>query len=392
MVNEYSVQLAQGLGSKDRVIIALDDISVYELKREFPVFFNKCMYKTFIMPHFSFPDLRKIFLVLRTYRKIVECKTDVIHIQVTCIYTETFLILWLAHYSGIPIVATLHDTKIHPGYSGFVKPHTAWLNFKTLELCSQIIVHGQRMADDLINVYGFNRKRINIIPHGNYDIYLHANGVSGNVALIPGQVLLFGRMRKYKGLETLVKAVPLIARKVPNVKVVLAGRGPELDKLEPKLRFSPFFKIFNRKIPSYEVFELFCKSVLIVLPYTEASQSGPLHLAYTFGRPIVATRVGAIPESLKDSCEGFLVPPNNPGELADAIIEILSNPDMARKFGHAGRIKADTILNWAGDISKKTRIVYEKAIVMKNRKRIFSGNGNTWRKIKNNYYQEVEHE
>ncbi len=391
-LSEYSLQLAKGLCYRDHLVIALEAMETNRIERELPDFFTNTQLKTIELPHFSFPDIRKIRQALRTYRKIIQHKTDVIHVQTTCIYAEALLTLWLAKISGKTLVATLHDTKVHPGDTSKIKWHSAWLNFSTLELCSQIIVHGQRMADDLVNMYGFDRQRIHIIPHGNYDIYLHARRASSDITPNLQQVLLFGRMRRYKGLNILIKAAALVKNKVPNLKIVLAGSGPELDRLEPQLQSNPMFEIHNRKIPSDEVAELFFKSNLIVLPYIEASQSGPLHLAYTCGRSVVAANVGAISESLTDGCEGFLVPPNEPHALADAMIKILNNPELAYRFGQAGRIKADTTLNWEGDIAEKTRTVYQKATIMKKKGYSFINFGKRWQRIKTNYYRETDND
>jgi glycosyltransferase involved in cell wall biosynthesis len=231
-----------------------------------------------------------------------------------------------------------------------------------LSLCSQIIVHGRHIAEALIRCFGIDEHKLNIIPHGNYDIHLQAENARPSADPRSGQVLLFGRMKKYKGLNILIQAAPIVAEQVPDLKIILAGKGEELDRFEPKLRGNPLFDIRNRYISAKEAAGLFASSSLVVIPYIEASQSGPLHLAYSWGRPVVATRVGAIPESIKHGREGLLVPPNNPEALAEAMIEILRNPTLASNLGHQGRIKADTALKWEGNISEMTRAVYQKAL------------------------------
>lgn len=385
----YSVQLAQGLSTKDRVTIALNDTDAFNLKSEFPDFFTNSRFETIALPHYAFPNPRKFLQVLQIFRKIVHHKTGIIHILVSGTYIESFLAVWLARKTGYPLVATLHDTKVHPG--DFVRLHSTWLNFKALELCSQIIVHGEHLANDLINSFGIDKRYIKTIPHGNYDIYLKAKDAQIAAQPNPGQILLFGRMKKYKGLDILARATPMIAEKIPNLKVILAGQGPELDRLGPQLSSNPYFEIHNRYIPAGEVAELFSKSSLVVIPYIEASQSGPLHLAYTFGRPVVATEVGAIPESLNNGGEGLLVPPNNPEALADAIIKILQNPDRAARFGRAGRRKADTQLDWATRIGEMTREAYQTAMMIQHGKIDYPGMNSKkrWHRIKANYYREL---
>ena len=205
----------------------------------------------------------------------------------------------------------------------------------------------------------------------------------------PGQVLIFGRMKRYKGIEVLMRATPLIAERVPNLKIIFAGQGDELDRLEDRLKIDPVFEVRNRYISAGETVELFSASTLVVIPYIEASQSGPLHLAYSLGRPVVASAVGAIAESLQSGQEGFLVAPNDPEALAEAMIKILNNPDLSTRMGRAARIKADRELNWSEEISAKTRVVYQKAQELRRNNLHYPGIGASqrWQRVKKYYYQ-----
>jgi alpha-maltose-1-phosphate synthase len=378
----YSVQLAQGLGEKDYVTIALEYIDANNLKHEFPAFFENARFESMVLPHYGFPNPRDISTFGRMYRKIITQKTDLIHVLLSSTYVESFLAMWLAHKTGIPLVATMHDSRLHPG--DFISLRKAWLSFHVLGMCLQIIVHGRHMADDFIKVMGMDERTVNIVPHGNYDIYLEAGGRSLSPTPNSGRVLLFGRMKKYKGLDVLIQAAPIIAERVENFKIILAGRGPELDQFEPQLKYNPLFEVRNRYIPAHEAAELFSSSNLVVIPYIQASQSGPLHLAYTWGRPVVATKVGAIPESLVHGQEGFLVPPDDPKALAEAIVKILGNHALAVSMGEASRLKADNELNWKGYISEKTREVYRKAIGMRKKRISYPGIGAKarWKKVK----------
>jgi glycosyltransferase involved in cell wall biosynthesis len=388
----YSVQLAKALGLSDRVVIALNEQDEHSLRAEHPTFFEYIPFKTMPVPHYGFPDPRKFYQILRIFLKVVRHKPEVIHVLLSGLYPESFLALWLATRIGLPLVVTVHDTQFHPGDSA--RLHTVWLHCKVLELCSQIIVHGKYLAEDLIHWLGMDERIINIVPHGNYDIYLQTSGLSRICDPKPGQVLMFGRMKRYKGLDVLIQAASIVARHIPKLKIILAGQGPELDLLESTLKGSSIFEIRNRYIPAREVTELFSSSTLVVIPYKEASQSGPLHLAYSMGRPVVATRVGAIPESLQHGREGFLVPPNDPTSLAQAMIKILNDHQLAVKMGLAARLKADIELNWVDGIGSKTRAVYQKAIEIKKKKLSYPGIGAKarWKRVRNYYYQVLRDE
>ena len=151
-------------------------------------------------------------------------------------------------------------------------------------------------------------------------------------------VLFFGRWEHYKGLDVLVDAEPLITERVPEARIVLAGEGRlPLRDLEIRMVHPENFSVCNYAIPDEEVPELFKNAAVVVLPYRDATQSGPLHIAGTFAKPVVVSRVGAMPEVVQDGETGLLVEPENPKELAEAVCKLLENPDEARRIGENAR-------------------------------------------------------
>lgn len=391
-LGQYYVQLAHGLAAKDPVTVALHGPEADELLTEFPEFFQKAQFHSLAVPHYGFPDPRKIWQAYRVHRAITRNKPDVLHISLGGLFTEAFPILWFAHQSGLPMVATVHDPWYHLG--DFPPLRHAWLICKVQEWCSQLIVHGWQLAQNLITGMGMDERLISVVPRGNNDIYLQAKWIPPLSVPVPGRVLFFGRMLKYKGLDVLVQAAKLVAGKVPTLKIVLAGRGEELDRLQPQLQSNSHFEIHNQWIRGREVPSFFSSASLVVVPYLEATQSGPLHLAFTFGRPVVATRVGAIPESVENGREGLLVPPNDPKALAEAMIQVLNNPELARQLGRTARRKAETELNWAGEIGEKTRAVYHKAMELKKNGVTYPGIGfkARWERVKEYYHQQQQDE
>jgi glycosyltransferase involved in cell wall biosynthesis len=83
----------------------------------------------------------------------------------------------------------------------------------------------------------------------------------------------------------------------------------------------------------------------VATPYIRATQSGVAHLAFTFGRPVVATAVGDLPEVIQDDVTGLLVEPDDAEGLANAIVKLLRNPALAARLGAAGEKSVDD--GWA---------------------------------------------
>jgi glycosyltransferase involved in cell wall biosynthesis len=157
-------------------------------------------------------------------------------------------------------------------------------------------------------------------------------------------VLFFGTALEHKGLEYLIQAEPMIARRHPDVRIVIAGKGQE--KYYHLLKNKDRYVLLNRFIDYKEGAVLFQKSMVIVLPYITGTVSGIIPVAYAFKKPIVATRVGCFEEVIENGKTGILVPPRDPKALAEAIITLLENEDKRRRMGEAGFAKLKTEMSW----------------------------------------------
>ncbi len=142
-------------------------------------------------------------------------------------------------------------------------------------------------------------------------------GVSGDV------LLFFGYVRAYKGLMTALEALPAVLKQRP-VTLLVAGefydeKQDYTDKVQA-LGLQDHVRFFDEYIPNEKVAQFFAAADLVVQPYVTATQSGISQLAFGFGKPIVATNVGGIPEAIADGKTGLLVPPEQPQQLAAAIL------------------------------------------------------------------------
>ncbi len=137
-------------------------------------------------------------------------------------------------------------------------------------------------------------------------------------------LLFFGLVRPYKGLWTLLRAIPAIRAQLPDVRLLVAGEFYE--DIAPYRRWideqglSSVVHLFDRYIPDEEVATFFSAADVMVQPYRTATQSGVVHTAYHFERPVIATAVGGIVERVHHERTGFLVPPEQPEALAQAVI------------------------------------------------------------------------
>jgi glycosyltransferase involved in cell wall biosynthesis len=121
------------------------------------------------------------------------------------------------------------------------------------------------------------------------------------------------------------------------------------------------FTVYNDYIMDEQRDELFDEASVVVLPYTDASQSGVIPVAYIHSKPVVATRVGSLPDLVDEGQTGLLIPPRDEHALADAIIRLLRDPDLAHQMGDAGRRKLDNE-SAPSVVAERTKAVYEHAL------------------------------
>jgi len=297
---------------------------------------------------------RKLAIASEILQEIAALRPDVVHHESSPAWM-TVSMPWLRRF---PLVVTIHDATQHVGETQPAALRFA-VNLIETRLAHQLIVHGRQQADVLHRVYRAAQGKINVVPLGTPTAFRSlAQETVGS--LEPHTVLFFGRLCAYKGLEVLLNAIPRVASRVPDVRVVIAGNGDCPAVQRAAAAHPAWYEVHNRFIPASEVAGFFQRARLVVLPYIEATQSGVVPLAYLFGRPVVCTRVGSIPEVVDHGITGYLVEPNDPAALADAMVRLLQDEDLRATMGRAAAIKAERDLSWEA-IALKTTAIYERA-------------------------------
>lgn len=146
--------------------------------------------------------------------------------------------------------------------------------------------------------------------------------------------LYFGFVRPYKGLVHLLGAMPSACRRVPSLRLMVVGEfwegREEYDDQVRLLGLGERVTTHDRYVPNEEVGLYFSAADVVILPYVQASASGIVQVAYSFGKPVITTTVGALPEMVSDGVTGYLVPPADPAALAVAIIRFFEGGDPER--------------------------------------------------------------
>ena len=342
---------------------------------------SKCHDVTVIIPNYAdityfneranlikvYAPLNPFRTLLRTFnllsfrnliKRINPINPDVIHMVIDHPWCSIYALLLRRKY---PIITTIHEPNPLSRQIGgtilSIRPILV-VNNKILAIISDnIIVHGKNLREYLLTK-NVPDSKVETIPHGDYSFFKRWE--KKEIQTQKNNILFFGTITPYKGIEYLIQAEKLIKEHVSNPTITIAGEG-NIRKYEKQISQNSNFRILNKFIPDEEVAELFQKASLVVLPYTQGSQSGVVHIAYAFKKPVVATNVGSIPEIVDDGKTGFIVPSKDSKALAEAIIRILKNSELRKEMGENAYRKMKDELSWDKN-AEKTVEVYKEAI------------------------------
>jgi len=310
--------------------------------------------------------------LIKIYKYIKNEEFDIVHV-----HTPVAGILGriAAKIAGAPlIIYTAHGFYFHDGMSKWKKNtfiniekfvgrfFTDLIFTQSMEDKEAAIRHGIIAEDRIyhigngVDVKKYSVDNVNI----NYDVKKKELNLSLNANIIS----FIGRIVKEKGIIDLIKAFRIIIDELSQVNLLIIGDNSfnerdvttkkevlslinELD-IKDKIIFAGYRKDIN---------ELLAISDVFVLPSYREGMPRSIIEAMSMGKPVVATNIRGCREEIEDGKTGFLVPVNSPEKLAEAIIKILKNRDLAIDMGRKGRIRALNEFNEKLVLEKQVKIM-----------------------------------
>jgi glycosyltransferase involved in cell wall biosynthesis len=298
--------------------------------------------------------------------RIALVHPTVVHVQWAMVPPVDAIAFRIIRWLGPRLVLTVHDTQ--PRYG---RLRRTLLALRPLyALADQLIVHTLASQAVLCKTERVPSARVHVVPHGSMVEWSaappareHARQILDLPVAAP-LVLFFGVIKPYKRLDRLLLAVPEVLARLPDTRLVIAGR-PE-GSFVPYERLVQRLNLGERVIarPGYvaeaDVPRYFAAADVVVLPYQEADASGVLLHAYTFGRPVVVANAGGLAELVDDGVTGLVVAADDPRALADAILALLTDPERAARLGRQARERAGHAHDWRAS-ARATLRVYASA-------------------------------
>lgn len=271
-------------------------------------------------------------------RKLREHRVDILHAHTR---TAQVVAHWLSRRHRIPYVTTWHGFYRHRRLGRRWFPCTGDL---TIAISSE--VRGSLMQDGYVPEH-----RIRLIYHGiDVDHFAQAPSAADiqtyRMSWLSDQRPVIGCVGRLasggvKGFDLLLGAAKLVQRDIPNLEVLIVGDGPRRAFLESEaarlgIRDRVHFvgAVHDVRIPMTLI------DVFIFASRWPEAFGLSLIEAMAMGRPVVATRTGAVPEIIEHGRNGWLVPPDDAEALAEGVLRLLNDPAMAAQLGGAAQVRA----------------------------------------------------
>ena len=335
----YSLEMAKALANsrKCKLQIIISD-NIYNLdvwRKEFEnsnVDFN--IVKTY--NHNKLSVFLQFFNFKRKYHIVSLIKrfnADIIYSPFTLLWAR-FIYFFLRSRR---IVITIHDVKLHDSYHNIADFFTKILNIGSITFVDDIVILNNK---DKALVEKKYKKHTFVIPHACFDYYFDRHESNNNK--INYKIGFLGRIEPYKGVDLLIDSFNRINNN--QIQLLIAGSG-NIDKFSmKKIKQNKKITLINRFIEDKEFKEILDCVDFLVLPYKRASQSGVIPLSFAYGKMVVATNVGALPEQVP-SGTGFIVPVDSES-IANTIDYIYSNEELIHQMGKQAREYAAKKLTW----------------------------------------------
>ena len=273
---------------------------------------------------------------------------------------EAFFLAWLSH-RGLFLTQVCHEFELREQGNTLVINLVNRLYAAVYNQFAVILLHGESNRRRFLSLFPVPLSRTAVIQFGNETIFQEQHGGEAVKHRLQQQygfnettdpiILFFGNLTPSKGLPDLLQAFSWLRTQIP-AKLIIAGYPtkyidlPELQQTAVDLSMAQSVIFDARYIPISEVGPLMELATVVAYPYLSSTQSASLQVAYALGRPVVATDVGGLPDVVENGRTGFLVPPAAPEALGQALLKIISNPELAQEMGSYAHHLSQTRYAW----------------------------------------------
>ena len=277
--------------------------------------------------------LRVLRGCLRLWRLMRTARPDVVLTFTPYSNVLGCLIAWMA---GIPLRIASQRTVLYH-YPRLLWWAEGWLARRGV--IQQVIAVSEAVRRFCVLEQGIPPERVQVIPNGvELDRFATVReqrlAKRSELGLEGGFVILsIARLQPVKGLDDLIGAVALLRERVDRPLLLVVGGGPQKAELERLVAAAGLAGLVRLEGEVADPRPYLAAADVFALASTREGLPNALLEAMAAGLPIVATRVGGVPEAVEDGISGLLVQPGNPEALAEAIVRLWKDPEVRQQLG-----------------------------------------------------------
>jgi glycosyltransferase involved in cell wall biosynthesis len=233
-------------------------------------------------------------------------------------------------------------------------------------VADRVALKGLRNADGIRTITGYTTslvRELGLEPADEFPAYMDFDSfLQTPPQPLPAQpqALFIGVLERYKNVDGLGDAWRLAAPHLPDAHLRLVGAGTLRGTVEQLVRDVPGQTSWDERLTQPEVSQALDEATALVLPSRSEGMGRVIVEAFCRARPVVATRVGGIPDLVQDGTNGLLVEPGDTRALADAIVRILSDPALAERLSAGAHASADFWTSSAEEFAARVRALVER--------------------------------
>jgi len=303
---------------------------------------------------------------LATLTRAVACGEIICHFHLFHGAIAELTLVLLAKLCRRKVIITVHDVE------SFGDPAAASRGTvgKVYRLADRLIVHNAFSKRELIEKLAISPTKISIIPHGNYLETVgkmpHPAAAKRALGIAESKkvVLFFGQIKDTKGLDVLLEAAPDVAREIPEVTFLIAGRPWKSDfsryeALIDRLGIRDRCVLHTRFIPHTDVACYYAAADVVVLPYRRIYQSGVILMAMSYRRPVVVSDIPGMTATVTDGNNGYVFRQGSKEALSKRLIRVLRDDDERDQVAGRALKYIQENHDW-GQIGKRTSELYHE--------------------------------
>lgn len=297
----------------------IDTANNYQEMNKFSPFLD--LEKTYLIHSLS---NKKIFNAIRkafdSFLLIKKISPDIIITDTTAPFTILTFLFYIKK-----IILLIHDPFSHSGYK------KKWIEiFRNIVFKKNKVkvIFNNKQYNEFIKKYNLISKDVfcaNLSTFEFMDIYKPLQNTRNSKNM---KILFWGIISQYKGIEYLCEGFKRLNN--PNIELTIAGSGKLYFDISPYLQLNNLTFI-HKYLSNEEIAQLLIDTDIVICPYTDATQSGIIMCAFAYNKPVIATKVGGIPEVV-DEKSGILIEPKNIEQISNAILYLYKNPNIIKEM------------------------------------------------------------